>query len=152
MRATPNLRRLKLNLPFQVVGRLSQTATCFLATTMSCLYRRSEEFSTLKTLVLDHVTDTTILAICHNPIDTRNAVACFGNLEDLVLSIKRQETRMVRQKTFAQNLWFLIRHAKKLKSLCLVGWNVKRDGETRKHRHAVSFNGVPRNLRSSAFR
>lgn len=141
MDVTPNMHRLKVNLPFQVVGRASLTATLFLATTLACVARRSEEFKALETLVLDHVSDTTILNICNNPIDARNALACFASLKHLVLSIKRQETRMTRQKTFTQNLWLLIRRALSLESLCLIGWNVKRDINTRKHRHAVSFNG-----------
>ncbi|KAG0649865.1 hypothetical protein D0Z07_4018 [Hyphodiscus hymeniophilus] len=138
---SPNMHRLKLNLPFQVVGRASLTATLFLATTLACVATRSEEFRVLETLVIDHVSDTTILNICNNPIDARNALACFAGLKHLVLSIKRQETRIARQKTFSQNLWLLIRKAAGMESLCLIGWNVKRDIKTRKHRHAVSFNG-----------
>jgi hypothetical protein len=141
MDKTPNMRRLKVNLPFQVVGRTSRTATLFLATTLACVARRPEEFQALEALVLDHVSDTTIVTICNNPIDARNALTCFSNLKHLVLSIKRQETRMTHQKTFTQNLWLLIRKAVGLESLCLIGWNVKRDINTRKHRHAVSFNG-----------
>jgi hypothetical protein len=141
MHTTPNMHRLKINLPFQVVGRASLTATLFLATTLACVATRAEESRNLETLVIDHVSDTTILNICNNPIDARNALACFASLKHLVLSIKRQETRMARQKTFTQNLWLLIRRAVGLESLCLIGWNVKRDINTRKHRHSVSFNG-----------
>ena len=139
---SPNMHRLKINLPFQVVGRASLTATLFLATTLACFATRAEDFRGLETLVIDHVSDTTILNICNNPIDVRNALACFASLEHLVLSIKRQETRMARQETFTQNLWLLIRRAINIESLCLIGWNVKRDINTRKHRHAVSFNGL----------
>ena len=137
---TPNLTRLKLNLPFQVVGRASSTATTFLANTLACVAKRPEEFKLLETLVLDHVSDTTVINICQNPMDARNALNAFASLNNLVLSIKRQETRMTRQKTFTQNLWLLIRKAVDLESLCLIGWNIKRDINTRKHQHAVSFN------------
>jgi hypothetical protein len=137
---TPNLTRLKINLPFQVVGKASSTATLFLATTLACVAKRPEESKLLETLVLDHVSDTTVINICHNPMDARNALNAFASLKNLVLSIKRQETRMTRQKTFTQNLWLLIRKAVGLESLCLIGWNVKRDINTRKHRHAVSIN------------
>ena len=141
MDSTPNMKRLKVNLPFQVVGRASLTATLFLATTLACVANRPEESKELETLVLDHVSDTSILNICHNPMDARNALASFQGLKHLVLSIKRQETMIARQKTFTQNLWLLIRRAAKLESLCLIGWNIKRDINTRKHRHAVSLNG-----------
>jgi hypothetical protein len=64
---TANLTRLKVNLPFQVVGHGSSTATLFLATTLACVAKRPEESKFLETFVLDHVSDTTIMSICHNP-------------------------------------------------------------------------------------
>jgi hypothetical protein len=144
METTPNMHRLKVNLPFQVVGRASLTATLFLATTLACIANRPEEFRKLETLVIDHVSDTTILNICNNPIDARNALTSFASLKHLVLSVKRQEVRTTRQKTFTQNLWLLIRKTVDLESLCLIGWNVKRDINTRKYNHSVTFDGQSR--------
>ncbi|PMD48845.1 hypothetical protein L207DRAFT_505867 [Hyaloscypha variabilis F] len=138
--ATPNMRRLKLNLPFQVVGQQSRTATLLLATTMAALIKRPEESKVLDTLVLDHVSDTTMIDICNNPMDLGNAIKAFSGLKHLVLSIKRQEARDVRQAAFTKHLWFLIRKAVDLESLCLIGWNVKRDIATRTHLHGVSAN------------
>ena len=152
---TPNITRLKLNLPFQVVGQLSTTATLLLATAFAALANaRPEEHQPLKTLVLDHVSDTTINAICNNHMDLKNAIKAFADLKHLVLSIKRQESRNTRQASFGQNLWFLIRKAVKLESLCLIGWNVKRDIKTRRHGHSVPFNdwmmrSLPYNLETS---
>jgi hypothetical protein len=62
------------------------------------------------------------------------------------LSVKRQEISTTKQKTFAWNLWLLIRKAVVLESLCLIGWNVKRDINTRKYRHGVDL--VEWNMRS----
>ena len=121
-----------MNLPFQVVGDQSLTATLLLATTFASLAKRDEEHLPLETLVIDHVSDTTINNICNNPIDLKNAMKTFKELTHLVLSFKRQEKR---NSTFNRNLWFLMRKAAKLGSLCLVGWNVKRDIKTRRHRH-----------------
>lgn len=121
-----------MNLPFQVVGDQSLTATLLLATTFASLAKRDEEHISLETLVIDHVSDTTINNICNNPIDLKNAMKTFKELTHLVLSFKRQEKR---NSTFNRNLWFLIRKAGKLGSLCLVGWNVKRNIKTRRHRH-----------------
>jgi hypothetical protein len=135
------MRRLKLNLPFQVVGQQSRTATLLLATTMAALTKRPEEAKVLNTLVLDHVSDTTMIDICNNPMDLGNAIHAFSGLKHLVLSIKRQEARDARQAAFTKHLWFLIRKATNLESLCLIGWNVKRDIATRTHLH-----GVPANL------
>ena len=146
----PNLARLRINLPFQVVGRQCQTATLLLATTFECIARRGlqneldvdekgVEYKNIETLVLDHVTDTSVINICHNPRDLQNTIHVFSGLQNLTLSIKRQEVRASRQTAFAQQLWFLLRKATQLESLCIVGWNVKRDITTRRHRHSVSF-------------
>ena len=135
----PNLHRLKLNLPFQVVGQLCTTATLLLATTFSTLAERPEEHKELETLVLDHVSDTTINAISNNHIDLTNAIRAFSSLKNLVLSVKRQEVGTARQKLFAKHLWFLIRKAVSLESLCLIGWNVKRSIVTRRHYNSISF-------------
>jgi hypothetical protein len=143
------MRRLKLNLPFQVVGQQSRTATLLLATTMAALTKRPEEARELDTLVLDHVSDTTMIDICNNPIDLGNTIQAFLGLKHLVLSIKRQEARDARQGAFTKHLWFLIRKAINLESLCLIGWNVKRDIATRTHLHGVPANVW--NMRSLPF-
>jgi hypothetical protein len=137
--STPNLRRLKLNLPFQVVGQLCTTATLLLATTFSALAKRPIEHKQLETLVLDHVSDTTVNAICNNHMDLSNAIKAFMGLKNLVLSIKRQEPGLARQDLFAKHLWFLIRKAEGLESLCLIGWNVKRSIMTRRNQHTFSL-------------
>jgi hypothetical protein len=141
--ATPNMTRLKLNLPFQVVGRASSTATLLLATTLACLAGRPpEEYKPLETLVLDHVSDTTLISICNNPMDLVNALTALGSLKNMVLSIKRQEARLATQSTFSTNLWFLIRKATNLESLCLIGWNIKRDINVRMCRHFLAQSGT----------
>jgi hypothetical protein len=141
--ATPNMTRLKLNLPFQVVGRASSTATLLLATTLACVAGRpAEEYKPLETLVLDHVSDTTLISICNNPMDLLNALTAFGSLKNMVLSIKRQEARQATQATFTAHLWFLIRKATNLESLCLIGWNIKRDINIRICRHFLSQSGT----------
>lgn len=141
--AAHNMTRLKLNLPFQVVGRASATATLLLATTLACLASRPpEEYQPLETLVLDHVSDTTLISICNNPIDLRNALVTFRHLKNMVLSIKRQEARAATQVTFGANLWFLIRKAKDLESLCLIGWNTRRDITLRVSRHGFIDGGM----------
>ncbi|KAH7304818.1 hypothetical protein BKA65DRAFT_204351 [Rhexocercosporidium sp. MPI-PUGE-AT-0058] len=140
LEVTPNMKRLKLNLPFQVVGQTSRTATVLLATALACLAKRPEEHSLLQTMVLDHVSDTTLIDICYNPMDINNAIATFSGLKQLVLSIKRQESSPSKQTSFSNNLWFLIEKAIPLESLCLIGWNIRRDINTRRHCHNVSYN------------
>lgn len=120
-----------MNLPFQVVGQRCTTATLLLATTFSTLAKRPEEHKPLDCLVLDHVSDTTLNAICNNHMDVSNAVKVFSSLTSLMLSIKRQEVSNTRQELFTKHLWFLIRKAVNLESLCLIGWNVKRNINTR---------------------
>lgn len=105
---TPKMTRLKLNLPFQVIGRASRTATVLLARTFECMAARVLQFphfETLEVLVLDHVSDSTIYNICNNPIDLGNASATFVGLKSLTLSIKRQEYNMPIQQRFTFLLW-----------------------------------------------
>lgn len=135
-----NLTRMRINLPFQVVGRTSSTATLLLANILACIANRSEEYKPLEVLVLDHLSDTTVTNLCNNPRDVSNAVTTFAGVKHLVLSIKRQESRNSRQVAFTQQLWFLIRKAIGLESLCIIGWNVKRNVDLRRHRHSVGFN------------
>jgi hypothetical protein len=140
LRVTPNLTRLKLNLPFQVIGRASRTATLLLATTFACFRQRPTEFTSLETLVLDHVSDSTILDICQNPIDLGNALHTFKYLKNLVISIKRQESSTPLMDIFSNRLWFLISEAEHLDSLCITGWNVKTSGPTRRRRARADLN------------
>lgn len=140
---TPNLVRLKLNLPFQVIGRASRTATVLLATTFACFRDRSlriPKFKPLQTLVLDHVSDSTLLDICQNPIDLSNMIHTFQTLKHLVLSVKRQESSISSMAIFSNRLWLLLSKARHLESLCLIGWNTKRPIGTRRHRASVHFN------------
>jgi hypothetical protein len=140
--ATPKMTRLKLNLPFQVVGRAGSTATLLFATTLACVAARpADEYKALETLVLDHVSDTTIIDICNNPIDLKNVLTTFAGLKHLVLSVRRQEVPINRQQTFSLHLSFLIRKAVELESLCLMGWNVKREMNQRLRRDSGSFDG-----------
>lgn len=141
LRVTPNLTRLKLNLPFQVIGRASRTATLLLATTFACFAARPSDFRYLETLVLDHVSDSTILDICQNPIDLSNALHTFRYLKNLVISIKRQESSVQLMSIFSNRLWLLISEANNLESLCITGWNVKTSSGTNRRRRArIDFN------------
>lgn len=110
-----------------------------LATTLACLAKRPGEHLPLVTIVLDHVSDTSVVDICNNPIDVANAVRVFEELRHLVLQIKRQELRLATQIKFSNNLWFLIEKASRLESLCLIGWNVRRNIKTRRHCHNVAY-------------
>jgi hypothetical protein len=131
---TPNLVRLKLNLPFQVIGRASRTATILLANTFHTLYLRPAEFQNLQILVLDHVSDASILDICRNPQDRKYALHVFKHLKSLVLSIKRQEYDPPLMGAFSEGLWSLISGAEHLETLCLIGWNTKRPTGQRRTR------------------
>lgn len=113
---------LRLNLPFQLVGRHCNAATMILANTLKAFASRPEEDSAnLKTLVLENVTD---VAICHlwmNPSDVMNIMAVVAVLEHLVMTLRRHDVEPHRAGLFGSCLWDLIEHADFLKSLCLVG-------------------------------
>jgi hypothetical protein len=129
LEALPNVRRFKILLPYQIVATQGSPSTAVLATTFACLAKRNEEHKKLETLVIDYVSDTTINNIFHNPLDLQNAYEVFSGLNNLIISIKRQECRSL---NFSRNIWFLIRKATHLQSLCLFGWNTKRDNIFRK--------------------
>ncbi|KAI9738041.1 MAG: hypothetical protein M1818_005469 [Claussenomyces sp. TS43310] len=140
---TPNMVRLKLNLPFQVIGHASRTATLLLATTFACFKDRGDSiqsFKPLQTLVLDHVSDSTLLDICRNPFDLTNAINTFKTLKHLVLSLKRQESSSPLMSVFSSRLWLLLSKAVQLENLCLIGWNTKRLVGSRRHRASMHLN------------
>ena len=114
--------RLRLNLPFQLVGRHVNAATMILANTFKAFAQRPEEDSAqLKALVLENVTD---IAICHlwmNPSDVMNIMRTLEVLEHLVMTLRRHENEPGRVGLFGICLWSLIENAADLKSLCLIG-------------------------------
>ncbi|PHH73440.1 hypothetical protein CDD80_3821 [Ophiocordyceps camponoti-rufipedis] len=116
------VERLRLNLPFQLVGRHVNAATMILANTLKAFAHRPEEDSApLKSLVLENVTD---VAVCHlwmNPSDVMNIMAVVSSLEHLVLTLRRHESEPPRVRWFGACLWNLIENAQRLKSLCLIG-------------------------------
>ncbi|OBT88628.1 hypothetical protein VE02_04041 [Pseudogymnoascus sp. 03VT05] len=122
----------KLNLPFQFVGQASRSGTMLFATAAECLANRSEA-APIETLVLSHLSDTTLLDVYQNPIDLQNAIKIFNPLKHLVLSLKRQESSGNSQNRFSAALWRLITEASNLESLCIIGWNSKRTTAVRQH-------------------
>ncbi|RSL59784.1 hypothetical protein CEP54_007106 [Fusarium duplospermum] len=114
--------RLRLNLPFQLVGRHCNAATMILANTLKAFAQRCEEDSAkLNTLVIENVTD---VAICHlwmNPSDVMNIIRVLEVLEHLVLTLRRHENDPQRVGLFGSCLWNLVENAEELKSLCLIG-------------------------------
>lgn len=122
----PNITRLKLNLPFHIVGNSSVTTTRLFANALACAANRPEEHQKIDTLSLDHITDRTVNNLFNVPVDVENAFKVFGNLKNLVISIKRQERRPSSQVAFTRNFWMLMRKAQNLESLCMTGWNVTR--------------------------
>lgn len=59
-------------------------------------------------------------------MDLTNCLSILQFLKHLVLSLKASEV-VANGNVFACNLWFLLRQADSLESLCLVGWNARRD-------------------------
>lgn len=118
--------RLRLNLPFQLVGRHCNAATMILANTFKAFANRPEEDSAkLKVLVLENVTD---VAVCHlwmNPVDVMNIMRVVDKLEHLVMTIRRHENEVHRSRWFGSCLWNLVENAGQLQSLCL--WGVEND-------------------------
>lgn len=120
--ACRDVDRLRLNLPFQLVGRHCNAATMILAITLKAFAHRPEDDSVhLKTLVLENVTDIAICRLWTNPTDVTNIMRVVQSLEHLVMTIRRYEFQPLRVGLFGVCLWNLIEDAQHLKSLCLVG-------------------------------
>lgn len=113
---------LRLNLPFQLVGRHCNAATMILANTLKAFAARPEEDSAhLKTLVLENVTDVTIYSLWMNPSDVMNIMSVVAVLDNLVMTLRRHDVDPQRAGLFGSCLWDVIEHADHLKTLCLVG-------------------------------
>ncbi|KAI9172089.1 hypothetical protein HJFPF1_01582 [Paramyrothecium foliicola] len=117
-----DIERLRLNLPFQLVGSHCNAATRILAITLKAFANRpDEESAELNTMVLENVTDIAICRLWTNPVDVMNIMRVVELLEHLVLTIRRYEFEPLRVGLFGVCLWNLIEDAQLLKSLCLVG-------------------------------
>ncbi|KAG5985217.1 hypothetical protein E4U55_000040 [Claviceps digitariae] len=113
---------LRLNLPFQLVGRHCNAATMILANTLKAFASRPEEDSaSLKALVLENVTDVTISSLWLNPSDVVNIMSVVAVLNHLVLTLRRHDMEPQRAGLFGSCLWDVIEHADHLKTLCLIG-------------------------------
>lgn len=116
-----DVERLRLSLPFQLIGRHCNTSTMILANTFKAFASRPEEDSAqIQTLVLENVTD---IAICHlwmNPIDVMNIMKVLAACEHLVMGLRRHETDPMKVSLFGGCLWNLIENAEPLRSLCLT--------------------------------
>lgn len=117
-----HVHSLRLNLPFQLVGRHCNAATMILANTLKAFASRPEEDSaSLKALVLENVTDVTISSLWLNPSDVVNIMSVVAVLNHLVLTLRRHDMEPQRAGLFGSCLWDVIEHADHLKTLCLVG-------------------------------
>lgn len=114
--------RLRLNLPYQLVGRHCNAAIMILANTFKALAQRPEEDSApLRVLVLENLPD---IAVCHlgmNPIDLRNMMTVLGPLEHLVITLRRHGMDPQWSGLFGSCLWNMVGAAERLDSLCIVG-------------------------------
>ncbi|OTA94271.1 hypothetical protein M434DRAFT_71472 [Hypoxylon sp. CO27-5] len=118
---TPNVTAVKLNLPFQLVSPGQyRAATMILGNSFEALAQRPEESKTLKTLVLENLSDMSVVSLWRNPQDVKNIMTTFSDLRSLFLSVRRYEEGQAHTINFRNRLWEMIGKAEKLESLCLV--------------------------------
>ncbi|KAI1775016.1 hypothetical protein F4818DRAFT_58521 [Hypoxylon cercidicola] len=119
----PNVTAVKLNLPFQLVSPGQYRAsTMVLGNTFAALAQRPEESETLKTLVLENLSDISVVSLWCNPQDVKNIMGAFRDLRRLFMSVRRNDEEDGQAHTvhFRNRLWEMIGKAEKLESLCLV--------------------------------
>ncbi|PKS10534.1 hypothetical protein jhhlp_002287 [Lomentospora prolificans] len=118
------VERIRLNLPFPLVGPHCSAVTSTLANTFAALNRKEDEeteYSKLKVLVLENAADISIYSLWMNPIDVENIRKAIEKLEHFVISIRRREPLLDRFRFYSMSLWGLITYPIFLKTLCLVG-------------------------------
>ncbi|KAI2607091.1 uncharacterized protein GGS25DRAFT_494329 [Hypoxylon fragiforme] len=117
----PNVTAVRLNLPFQLVTRGQYSAaTLILGNSFEALAQRPEESETLKTLVLENVSDISIVSLWRNPQDVKNIIGTFSDLRHLFMSVRRNEEGHTHTNNYRNRLWEMIGKAENLESLCLV--------------------------------
>ncbi|KAL7628000.1 hypothetical protein AAE478_002196 [Parahypoxylon ruwenzoriense] len=117
----PNVTAVKLNLPFQLVSPGQyRAATMILGNSFEALAQRPEGSETLKTLVLENLSDSSVVRLWHNPQDVKNIIGAFKDLRHLFMSVRRHEEDQTHTVNFRNRLWEMISKAEKLESLCLV--------------------------------
>ncbi|KAI1769452.1 hypothetical protein GGR53DRAFT_472544 [Hypoxylon sp. FL1150] len=120
----PNVAAVKLNLPFQLVSPGQYRAsTMVLGNTFAALAQRpDEESAALRTLVLENLSDVSVVSLWRNPQDVKNIMAAFRDLRRLFLSVRRNdgEDGLALNVNFRHRLWEMIGKAQNLESLCLV--------------------------------
>ncbi|KEZ44246.1 hypothetical protein SAPIO_CDS3189 [Scedosporium apiospermum] len=118
------VERIRLNLPFPLVGPHCTAVTSTLANTFAALNRKEDEeveYSKLKVLVLENAADISICSLWMNPLDVVNIRKSIECLEHFVISIRRREPLLDRYPIYAISLWSLIASASLLRTLSLVG-------------------------------
>ncbi|KOS20265.1 hypothetical protein ESCO_006082 [Escovopsis weberi] len=115
------VERLRLSLPFQILGNRCSAITIVMANTLKALALRPEDSVPLRVLVLENVPDVAVCQLWTNPSDVKNIITVISALEHLVISLRRHEKDPQRVATFGSCFWNLIQHASRLESLCLVG-------------------------------
>lgn len=123
LHVTLNATRLRLNLPFPVVGVDSDNdcSTQLLANTMAGIAQRPDDAKHITTLVLDHLSECDIDRLCTNHLDVTNLFTVFSKLKHLVISLRRPYALGEWPRTFRQNFWLMLRQAEQLESLCVTG-------------------------------
>jgi hypothetical protein len=118
---TLNMRRFRLTLPLQLLDTSCTSATQILATTLKALAQRVEDSKPLETLVIDNLNGYTVRDICFNPQDLGYMETVVQKLKNLIISFKVFD-EMAERRAVDRGLWYIIRRASDLESLCITGW------------------------------
>ncbi|PHH63800.1 hypothetical protein CDD81_5457 [Ophiocordyceps australis] len=117
------IKGLRLNLPFQLVGRHTKPATMILANTLKAFRHRPIQGSShLRSMVLENLTDETAYNLWMNPCDVSNFYLVLEYLENLVISLRHHDYTAI---AFGTWVWCVISNARRLQTLCLLDSNHK---------------------------
>lgn len=114
--------RTRICLPSPIVGSQTGVATRVIANALKALAGRPEEDSvSLKTLVVENITDDTMCELWLNPIDVQNMQKVLGTLETLMLTMRSHGTHAFPPGMFHSSLWNMVYHSLNLTALSLTG-------------------------------
>jgi hypothetical protein len=116
-----NVSAVRLSLPVQLISKHCRAATMILGNSFEALAQRPEESETLKILVLENLTDTTVCSLWRNPRDVKNIIGVFTDLKHLVVSLRLHDHSSPQPSVFEFRFWEMVGKAEKLESLCLTG-------------------------------
>lgn len=124
LECAPNVSSVRLSLPVQLISKHCRAATMILGNSFEALAQRPEESETLKMLMIENLTDTTICSLWRNPRDVKNIIYVLSDLTHLDVSLRLHDHSAPQPSVFEFRFWEMVGKAGRLENLCLTGQEI----------------------------